>query len=384
MRGVRRVEHSGAGRIEVGGGSLELTKRDMAMAKGLAIHCMIALHLFNKRGAEVFGTPLIWVQEGVPLVYYLGYLGEACVPLYCMCTGYALFSQFTAMEGGEFQRRSRKRILNFLIHFWLVCLIFIAVSSLAGNSKEIPGGPLKFFENFFLLEHIYNGAWWFASTYVLFMLLAPLYLKLVKKLDSRVVFTVFLLAFCVYYVCNMKWRWGYISAEYPDYYWKGFVVRKSTDLWYVSFFYVEGMILAKERVISRLRRVAEQWNFTNRRLGLLVLAAITAACVIRISALIYFMAPFFFICFHLWKKSERSERFFLFWGKHSTNIWLVHMFFYRTLFIGLVFVVKYPVFIYCFMMALCVMSSWIIETVCRPVENYLKKFPKSMSEKSQN
>lgn len=351
---------------------VELTKKDMTMAKGLAIHCMIVLHLFAKSGAEVFGTPLLWVQEGVPLVYYIGFLGDITVPLYCMCTGYALFSQFTAMEDGEFQSRNRKRILNFLIHFWLVCLIFTGISALIGNSEEMPGSLLKFLGNFFLLEHTYNGAWWFTSTYVLFMLLAPLYLKLVKKSDSKVIFVVFLLSFCAYYVCNMKYQWKYIGANAPGYYWKGFLIRKGTDLWYVSFFYVEGMLLAKEQVISRLRKAAEQRNLTNRRLGLLTLAALTGLCVIEKTVLVFFMALFFFICFHLWKKNERAKKFFLFWGKHSTNIWLVHMFFYLTLFPDLVFVVKYPIFIYCFMMALCVMSSWIIETVCRPVENYFK------------
>lgn len=354
---------------------MELTQRDTSMAKGVAIHCLIVEHLFCRRGAAVFGTPLIWVTEGIPLVYYIGFMGEICIPFYCMCTGYALFSQFTAMKAGEFQRRNRKRLMNFLIHFWLVCLMFTAVSLLIGSSKEMPGGFLRFLGNFFLLEHTYNGAWWFASTYVLFMLLAPLYLKLVKKLDSRVAFVVFLLGFCVYYVCNMKWKWGYISAGSYGYYWKNFLVRKSTDLWYVSFFYVEGMLLAKERVISRLRKAAEQRNITNRHIGLLTLAVVTAACVIGLGVVVFIMGSFFFVCFQLWKKSERCERFFLFWGKHSTNIWLVHMFFYLTLFPDLVFVVKYPVLIYCFMMVLCVISSWIIEAVCKPVENYLNQFP---------
>lgn len=363
---------------------MELTQRDTSMAKGLASLNLVALHLFLGVGSDVHGVPLIWVKEGIPLVSYAGLMGESSISFYCMCTGYALFSQFTAMEGGEFRSRSRKRVLNFLIHFWMVCLIFTGISILIGNSKGMPGSLLRFLGNFFLLEHTYNGAWWFASTYVLFMLLAPLYLKLVKKLDSRVVFVVFLLSFCVYYACHLKWRWGLISANVPGYYWKGFLIRKVTDLWKVSFFYVEGMLLAKERVISRLRKAAEQRNITNRHLGLVTLPAITVVCVIRISALVHLTSLFFFICFHLWKKSERVERFFLFWSKHSTNIWLVHMFFYMTLFTDLVFVVKYPIFIYCFMLALCVMSSWIIEAVCRPVENCLKKFPKSMSKKSRN
>lgn len=363
---------------------MELSRRDTSMAKGVAIHGMIVLHLFFGVGADVRSTPLIWVKEGIPLISYIALMGDICVPFYCMCTGYALFFQYTAMEGGEFRRRNRTRLLNFLVHFWLVCLIFTGISLLVGSSEEMPGSFLRFLGHIFLLEHTYNGAWWFASTYVLFMLLAPLYLKLVKKLDSKILFVVFGLGFCAYYVGHLKWRWAFISTNFPGYYWKGFLIRKTTDLWRVSFFYVTGMLLAKERVISRVKSVAERINFTNRRLAVIVSITVVILCVIRISALVHLTAPFLFICFHLWKKSERVERFFLFWGKHSTNIWLVHMFFYLTLFPDLVFVVKYPVFIYCLMMALCVMSSWIIEAVCGPVENCVNKFLKSAGEKSRN
>lgn len=51
---------------------------------------------------------------------------------------------------------------------------------------------------------------------------------------------------------------------------------------------------------------------------------------------------------------------FLFLGKHSTNIWLTHMFFYSCLFKGLVIIVRYPLFILLFMFLLCIMTSYVI------------------------
>ena len=60
---------------------------------------------------------------------------------------------------------------------------------------------------------------------------------------------------------------------------------------------------------------------------------------------------------------------FLLLGKHSTNIWLVHMFFYLVLFRGFAF----SVLILVLMLAVCFASSWVIEILLRPVMTLLTK-----------
>lgn len=67
-----------------------------------------------------------------------------------------------------------------------------------------------------------------------------------------------------------------------------------------------------------------------------------------------------FLLFNLWKKSEYTKKLFLFLGKHSTNIWLTHMFFYSRCFRGLVMIVKYPLFMLLFMFTLCIMTSYVV------------------------
>ena len=65
----------------------------------------------------------------------------------------------------------------------------------------------------------------------------------------------------------------------------------------------------------------------------------------------------------LLKHPEWWERFLQLMGKHSTNIWLTHMFFYLTLFEGLVFQARYPAFVFLLMIVLCLSTSWIIEHI---------------------
>lgn len=337
---------------------MELTKRDSTMIKGLASLLLVALHLFMKAGSEVYGTPLIWVSDDVPLVWYLGYLGEMSPSLYCMCTGYALFLQFSATDEKSFQKKEGKRILRFLSNFWVVLILFSVIGFFFDASHEIPGNFLKFICNFFLLEETYNGAWWFASTYVLFVLLSLLYLKLVRKGDSRVLFVVFAAIFCAYYLCKVIW-----GFKVEPYYWKGFLIKKISDLWYLSFFYVEGMILAKERVISRIRNWMEKKNLGNGFVLLTILIVTIISCMIKRSIFMIFLSIFYFVFFHLWKKPDKVEAFFFFMGTHSTNIWLVHMFFYLFIFKDLVFIAKYPILIFCFMLSLCLLSSWVIKKI---------------------
>ena len=54
-------------------------------------------------------------------------------------------------------------------------------------------------------------------------------------------------------------------------------------------------------------------------------------------------------------------------GEHSTNIWLVHMFFYTALFDGFVFCVKYPIPIFLLLLVVSLASSYVIKWLSKPI-----------------
>lgn len=56
-----------------------------------------------------------------------------------------------------------------------------------------------------------------------------------------------------------------------------------------------------------------------------------------------------------------------YFGEHSANIWLVHMFFYTVLFDGFVFCVKYPIPIFLLLLAVSLVSSYVIKWLSKPI-----------------
>ena len=65
---------------------MELTKQDTKMTKGLAIVFMVILHLFCRKTDLPYSC--IKLGSGIPLVYYIGLIGDCCVAIYCFCSGW--------------------------------------------------------------------------------------------------------------------------------------------------------------------------------------------------------------------------------------------------------------------------------------------------------
>ena len=66
----------------------ELSKEQSKILKGIAILFMVCLHLYNRSDTGGYYLSLLQIK-GLPLVYYLSFICDACVPIYCFCAGYA-------------------------------------------------------------------------------------------------------------------------------------------------------------------------------------------------------------------------------------------------------------------------------------------------------
>ena len=67
-----------------------------------------------------------------------------------------------------------------------------------------------------------------------------------------------------------------------------------------------------------------------------------------------------FVLFNIWEKDMISQKIFLILGKHSTNIWLIHMFFYAYIFERWIEIFKYPLFMLSAMILVCIAFSHFI------------------------
>ena len=133
-----------------------------------------------------------------------------------------------------------------------------------------------------------------------------------------------------------------------------------------QFTYMIGMVCRKHQLVSKMRNAANKIYF---RIALIAVSV----CILLVHCVIQsvFLAPFTALAtlsiLAIIKLPNVIQKALCFLGKHSTNIWLVHMFFYMGLFDGFVFIVKWPLLVLVFMFSICVAVSLFINVLCHPL-----------------
>ncbi|ASK63706.1 acyltransferase [Virgibacillus phasianinus] len=337
---------------------MEFSKRDMKMLQGVAILFMVSLHLFTRK--EVNGLyetfPMI---NGVPLIYYIGLFGDACVPIYLFASGYGLSISFAK---GNNPRKNSKRILKLLINFWIILFMFIGIGFLTGKMEAFPGGIKDFLLNFSLLSNSYNGAWWYLQTYVIIVLLAASIIKWVKRNHSIVVLMVSGFIYLVTYIQRIKQ-----VIDLGDNTILIMVVNAIVLFGTSQFAFVIGIIFAKEKIYSKLYNRFNTISFKNMWCVFSMIMLVIIHGLYESMIVAPFTAVLFICFFSLTDKKGFTQKIFTFFGNHSTNIWLTHMFFYISFFPELIFAPKYPVLIYLWLLTLCLITSFIINLIYKPV-----------------
>lgn len=350
---------------------MELTKQDTQKAKGVAIIGMVMLHLFCRLGDLPY-TPWVWIGE-TPLIYYLGLFGDFCVPIYCFCSGYAHYL-LKEKHKTDYNKATAQKLLRFLSQYWLVVILFSAVGLFTGNGAVIPGSLSEFFGNLLLYRLSYNGAWWFVITYIFLSVLSPVLFKITQKLNPVVLL---LLSGFVYFVSYL-FRFQFpitISNAVLNWIWQQLILLGTSQ-----FSYMIGMVSRKAQWASKLRAICQGKPICSVCLLLALLAAFVGHCVVQSLIVAPITAMAVLLCLFGIRLPVIVDRLLLFMGKHSTNIWLVHMFFYFTLFENFVFVAKYPLFVLALMIAVCILTSVLINQISKGVQLWAMRVVKGNSE----
>lgn len=337
------------------------------MTKGLAIIFMVLLHLF----CRIDNLPYECLKiGGVPLVYYIGLFGDQCVAIYCFCSGYALYLINEKTNSTKQYYKGRiKSLLSFLINYWIVVIIFSLLGIFFDKTNNIPGDFLTFLKNFFFIDNSYNGAWWFVFTYVVLVLMSRSCYKLVKKFNPILILAV---AGIIYLGAYYQRITGAIKTNISILDWA--IVQLA--LLGTSFLpYIVAMLFFKYKLFTKFRNVKEKY-FSNKVFVIIALAVVICMIIAHGIVPSLIVAPFTglvtIVLFNLVNKGKIINKIFDFFGEHSTNIWLIHMFFYSQLFKDLVFVAKYPLFIFVFMMILCIATSYVVMLINKQVLKLVK------------
>lgn len=285
----------------------EFTKDESKILKGIAILFMVGLHLFNRTDTVGYYQPIFYIGN-TPIIYYISFLFDACVPIYCFCSGYALYLKNSNIK------ENMHRVFKLLQRYWII-LILTCVAGLFLKNENIPGSIFDFICNATLLRSTYVGAWWFLQTYVLLVLATPL----IKKLIDWSKFTI-IISLIVYFIAYYFRMMNPIKTDVViiD------IITNALVLFGTSQFpYMVGMLFYKYKIITKIRNTVSDNNFIA---FVIVLLCILAHIAIKSMIVAPFIAIVFICGYALFSFNNIIEKILLFFGEHSTNIWLVHFF----------------------------------------------------------
>lgn len=345
---------------------MNLTKNQIKMTKGVAILFMLLLHLFCTKSYEDLYIPLIFIG-GIPLVYYLALFGDCCVAIYCFCSGYGLFISYKNNKENYF-KNNLMRIFKLYINFWIILLIFVVIlGPIMGQGESYPGTLKKFILTFTALDPAYNGAWWFFTTYIILALLSSIINKIVIKYNNIAIIAISFIFYVVAYIQRIK---GVIVFDNEVLNW---FIRQIALFGTSQLPFIIGVVFSHKKIYSKLNSMSSKIKYKNA-LGILIIVLMIIAHGILQTLFVAVFTGVVFICvFNLMDKPKWLNNLLSYLGGYSTNMWLIHMFFYMIYFKELVYGAKYSFLIFPWLVVLCLASSYIVNLIYNPIIRNLNK-----------
>lgn len=190
--------------------------RQTNIAKGVAVLILLWHHLFRYSPKEF--VDLIYIKE-TSFAYFTADFGHVCVAVFLILSGLGLYKSYSSLErrsGGKLSVKDqllfvKNHLLKLMFSFWFIYLIFVPLGMAFGYSfiDVYQGNPLYMLLDFFGVAHffktpMYNETWWFMSIIILYYLLFPLLMKLLKLAPEILLGAALFINFA-YFIPNVAW-----------------------------------------------------------------------------------------------------------------------------------------------------------------------------------
>ncbi|MBV6879079.1 acyltransferase [Epilithonimonas sp. FP105] len=333
--------------------------------KVVAILMMLCLHLFNRNYKGLF-EPFLFVGKQ-PLVFYWSLFCDACMPIFAFVSGYGLYYKFqndkAAFANGNFARLKR-----LYVNYWIIILIFPVTLGLILKFPDYPGSITKVIYNIIAFDNSYNGAWWFFTTYVIFVFTSNFWFILLQRLDPYLYIFILFIVYIVYFYLRLNRFWEErTSFEVLNIFLKDLIL----------FFYtLSQFMLGAFALKYNWNKIVSQWFKNIRYKNITILILISGLIVLHATIPNFIISPFIALCFiFLFCQIELGlyiSKGLDFLIPHSTNIWLIHMFFYSIFFPSFIYSFRYPSIIFFMLLMICVLCSYVINFINLQIQKLIK------------
>lgn len=341
---------------------MPITLQKSNQLKSIAILMMLCLHLFNQDYKGLF-KPLVFIGQQ-PLSYYISLFSDACVPIFAFVSGYGLYASFSN-NSNNYLKKNILRTKKLYIRYWIILLLFVVILGYLVGTEGYPGSWRKFFLNFTGIMPSYNGAWWYFTIYILFIFTSRFWFRLLEKANP---YWYLGLLFLIYLVAFYLRIYKPVISEHPILHW----LHTQGALYFCTLFqFMVGAFALKyhwHQKVSFLFKKVKHNNFT-AIIGIVLLIIIHGVVpnfiVVPFTALGFI---FFFLQLRLSKSMNKGLDYF---NPHSTNLWLIHMFFYLIYFKEIIYAPQYPVLIFAWLVLWCLIASYLVNYLYTKLEKAL-------------
>jgi len=323
--------------------------------QAIAILMMLCLHLFNRDYINLF-QPLIFVGNQ-PLSYFISLFCDACVPIFAFVSGYGLYFNYQHKQI-TYVKDNWIRLKKLYINYWIIIFIFAVGLGFVLNQEGYPGSILKLISNLSGLNNTYNGAWWFFTTYVFFVLTSKIWFQLLDKLNPYFYLIILLIIYIIAFYLRV-YKTNMFENELLNY------VQTQSVLYFCTLFqFMLGAFALKYQWNEKISAFRIKSKYIN---NYILIIGVFLLIIVHAFVPNFIIAPFtglgFIFIFTQLKLSLLASKALDLMAIHSTNLWLIHMFFYMIYFPDFIYGFKYPLFIYFVLTGLCVVSSYGVNLI---------------------
>lgn len=347
------------------------TKEHTNIAKGFAIILMLIYHLFENRESVVeLGVNFAPLNE--ELFFMISKFGNVCVSIFVFLTAYGIAVSILNQKDitmKEAFAQACKRFFKLMFHFVLLYISVILVMFPFFDLKGLYGGgwqgAICMLTDALGLQMFYGGitlnsTWWYMEIAYIMIFLVPVLTWIVKKI-------------------------GY--ATLPLMYFLPFVFAINFDVERYLLVATVGVCAAYGNWITK----GMEWKIPSAVKWLISLVGLGVCVVLRQNYLIQeeylAVADALISLFVVWAVAVTIgmipgvRKVFAFIGRHSMNIFLVHTFFYLSVFRAEIYYFKYAALILLILLIVTLLYSVVLEGVKKMGRLMINKIKGAMQKK---
>lgn len=314
---------------------------------------MIYLHLFNQMPNVSLCDYFITLGD-IPLVHLLT---RACNPVsfFLILGGYGKYMVYRKGDKNKYIR-----ILKLYIHYWIILALFLLVGFIVYG--RTPGSFLTILSNVTGFEATYNGEIWFLLPYALLSITSSWLFSITDRFKTRYVLLVlFFVNLCT----------SFLISRYGDaFFYHNYLAYDPLLYFHLMFSFYLGAMTAKHQLITKISE-SKAGQILKNYAWMLLLLTIGFRILFRTGAFHAFFVCAFIIIFLNLKRARIIDKSLAFLGQHSMNIWMIHSWFCYYLFKDFIYGFKYPLVILLVLMAVSILTSMIVNVLCRPIEKLI-------------